>query len=362
MYVKEIYLENFRNYTKENFYFDRSGSYLCGRNGAGKTNLMESLYMLVYGKSFRTINLEEIVTHKRNFFRIKGVFGGSIEKTIEFRYQKATKKILVNNVEIKNIKELIGNIALTFFCLNDINLVAGEPAVRRKFIDSLLSLLYIDYLEDLLEYRKVLRQRNRVLYLRKIGERNNTEGIEGWTEELVRTGSRIIKKRLSIMDELNESSSFYYTLISPVKDKLIISYMPSFAIHNDIEENFRNALKKKQFEELERGMSLVGPHRDEFLFTINGFPARKFSSEGEQRSCALSLKIAQASFLKEKRGDNPILLIDEAIAELDNIRKERVLTNAVNIGQCIIGTADCDIIQNFLPLKRIDIDKHNSKH
>lgn len=356
MYVEKITLENFRNYKEKSLKFDKVGSFLCGRNGCGKTNLLEAIYMLAYGKSFRTLNPEETVMHSKDFFRIKGVFNGSVKKKIEFRFSKGRKGIFINDVEIENMKELIGNVALILLRLNDINLITGEPAMRRRFLDSLLSLLFPEYLLDLLDYRKILRQRNKILYLRKIGKRADIKGIDGWTAELIQFGSRIIEKRLSIMKDLNECASFYYTLFSPEKDRLFIKYSPSFQWQGNIEEGFKGSISKRREEELEKGMTLTGPHRDELLLTINDLPIRKFASEGEQRSCAISLKIAQASFLKNKRKDTPVLLIDEAVAELDKVRKEKVLQSAIDIGQSFVATTNCEMMNNMTNLKMIDIE------
>ncbi len=361
MYVREIVLENFRNYNEENLKFDKRGSFLCGRNGCGKTNLLESVYILAYGKSFRTVNPEEMIMLSKDFFRIKGFFNGEYKKKIEFRFSKGIKKILINDVEISSMKELIGNIALILLTLNDINLITGEPAMRRRFLNSLLSLLFHDYLVDLLDYRRVLRQRNKILYLKKIGKRNNTQGIDGWTDELIQIGSRIIEKRLSIMSDLNRSASFYYTLFTPQKDKFSIEYLPSFQIKENIEKCFRESLSKGREKELEKGITFTGPHRDELLITINELPVRKFASEGEQRTCAISLKIAQASFLKSKRKDDPILLIDEAVVELDRVRREKVLNSITDIGQCFIATTSCEKMDNMPSLKVIDIENEKSE-
>ncbi|MCK4576941.1 DNA replication/repair protein RecF [candidate division WOR-3 bacterium] len=361
MYLEKIVLENFRNYSEKSLSFDKSGSFLCGRNGCGKTNLLESIYILSYGKSFRTMNLDELVMLSKDFFRIKGSFNGAVEKKIEFRCSVDKKKIFINGVEISNLKELIGTIALIFLSLNDINLISGEPSLRRRFLDSLLSLLFPDYLADLLDYRRVLRQRNKILYLRKIGRRDSTAGIEGWTEELIQIGSRIIKKRLSIMKDLNKCVSFYYTLFSPEKDKLSVGYSPSFQFNENIDESFNDSIRKRRDEELEKGMTLTGPHRDDLLITINELPMRKFASEGEQRTCAISLKIAKASFLKNKRKDDPILLIDEAVAELDIIRTEKVLNSITEIGQCFIATTKCEMLRNMTSLKKIDIENEKGK-
>lgn len=356
MYVEKIVLENFRNYEEKTLNFDKKGSFLCGKNGSGKTNLLESLYVLSYGKSFRTANLEELVMFSKDFFGITGVFNDSIKKEIKFRFSKNRKKILVNDVEVSGIKELIGTLAIIFFCLGDINLVTGEPALRRRFIDSLLSLLSHEYLVDLLDYRRVLRQRNKILYLKKIGKRDDLSGITGWTEELIIIGTRIIEKRLSIMEELNKRVAFYYTLFSPNKDKLSIEYLPSFQSKENIGENFRNSINKKQDEEIGKGMTIVGPHRDELLIKINDKSIRKFASEGEQRTCAISLKIAQSAFLKSKMGNEPILLVDEALAELDMVRKEKVLNSLTQIGQSIIATTDCKTMNNMTTLEMVNID------
>ncbi len=356
MYIEKLVLENFRNYDEKDIRFDKSGSFICGMNASGKTNLLESMYILAYGKSFRTMNLEELVMHSKEYFRVEGFFNGASKKKIEFRFSKRKKKILVNDVEITSMKELIGNVVLILLSLNDINLITGEPAIRRRFLNSLLSLLYSDYLSDLLDYRRVLRQRNKILFLRKLGKRNDVSGIDGWTKELIQIGSRIVEKRLSIMEELNKCVSFYYTLFSPQKDKLFIKYSPSFEIKNDIEDCFKESIYERRDEELDKGMTLTGPHRDELLITINDLAIRKFASEGEQRTCAISLKIAQASFLKSKKKNDPIILIDEAVAELDKVRTEKVISNAIDTGQCFIATTNCEMMNDMTALTMIDVD------
>jgi len=355
MYIQEIALLNFRNYDKRVLKFAEQGSFLCGNNGCGKTNLLESIYLLAYGKSFRTICLDELLMFSKESFGVKGVFNGKREETIEFRFAKGEKRILVNDVEIVNLKELIGNVALVLLSLSDINLVTGEPAMRRRFVDYLLSLLHHDYLSNLLDYRKVLKQRNRILYMNKMGKKNSLSGIDGWTAELVKIGSRIVKTRISIMKDLEQCASFFYTLFASSKDKLAIKYVPSFRFNGNIEKDFTDCIEKRRKDELDRGATLVGPHRDELLITVNNLNARKFASEGEQRSCAISLKVAQASFLKDKRDDAPIILIDEAVAELDITRKEKVLRSVKDLGQCMIATTNCSELNQFLALEPINI-------
>lgn len=356
MYLEEISLVNFRNYHSKTLLFEQPGSFLCGQNGCGKTNLLESIYLLSYGKSFRTTNAEELVMFSKEHFSISGTFNGSMKRKIEYRFSKGERKILVNGVEISNLKELIGNIALILLSLNDINLVVGNPVLRRHYLDAVLSILYTDYLSDLLDYRRILRQRNRLLYLFKIGKRENVDGIDGWTDELVHVGSRIIEKRLSIMEGMDELTSFYYALFAPSKDTLTLSYKPSMELNGDIADSFSTELKNRFRSEMERGITLVGPHRDDLFIVLNGFPARKFASEGEQRTCAISLKLAQASFLKKRMKNDPILLVDEAVAELDRARKKKVLQHVTDIGQCFIATTNCEVLRDMTPLKTIDID------
>ncbi len=356
MYLEEISLQNFRNYHSRKLRFPRSGALLCGRNGCGKTNLLESVYLLCYGKSFRASNTEELVMFSKHHFAVSGTFNGSLKSMVEYRFSKGEKRVLLNGVELTSMKELIGNIALVFLSLSDIDLILGNPVLRRQYLDAVLSVLYTDYLSDLLDYRKVLRQRNRLLYLYKIGKRENVNGIEGWTEELVQVGSRIISQRLSIMEEMNQSASSYYALFAPGKDTLTVSYHPSVRLEGDIEQSFGSALEKRSRSEMERGITLVGPHRDDLFIDLNGIPARKFASEGEQRTCAISLKLAQASFLKQRMKDDPILLVDEAIAELDSERKEKVLRQVTDIGQCFIATTNCAILKSMVTLEEIAID------
>jgi len=357
MHIQELALENFRNYDSRSFKFKEQGCLLCGSNGCGKTNLLESIYLLAYGKSFRTANLEEVMMLSRKSFSIVGVFKDSGEKKIDFRFAQGIKKISINGVEIINMRELIGNIAVVLLSLSDINLITGEPAKRRRFIDSLLSLLHRDYLSNLLDYRKILRQRNAILYLNKIGRKDSIDGIDAWTEELIKVGAQIIRERIAIMKDLDRSASLLYKFFAPSKDRLAIEYIPSFDLTENIEEDFREWIDRRRKEEMDRGMTLVGPHRDELLITINDLNVRKFASEGEQRSCAISLRIAQASFLKDKRDDAPILLIDEAVAELDLDRKEKVLNSARDLGQCMIATTNCLEMSKLLTLEPINIEK-----
>lgn len=358
MYVESISLEHFRNYHSRKILFPRPGAFLCGRNGCGKTNLLESIYLLSYGKSFRSSNNEELLMFSKEHFAVSGTFNGPVKKVIEYRFSKGEKKVLINGVAISSMRELIGNIALVFLSLSDIDLVLGNPLLRRQYLDAVLSVLYTDYLSDLLDYRKILRQRNRLLYLHKIGKRENVNGIEGWTEELVQVGSRIISQRLSIMEEMDETASRYYAMFAPSEDTLTVAYDPSVKLDGSIEESFSNALKRRSRSEMERGVTLVGPHRDDLFIDLNGIPARKFASEGEQRTCAISLKLAQAAFLKQRMKDDPILLIDEAIAELDSARKEKVLRQVTDIGQCFVATTNCSVLRGMIALEVVEIDNH----
>lgn len=356
MYLEEISLENFRNYHSKTLVFEPPGSIFCGKNGSGKTNLLESIYLLSYGKSFRTPNAEELTMFSKQHFTISGTFNGLMKKRIEYRFSNGERKILVNGVEISSVRELIGNIALVLLSLNDINLVLGNPMLRRNYLDAVLSVLHMDYLTDLLDYRRILRQRNRLLYLFKVGKKDNVDGIEGWTDELVQVGSRIVEKRLSIMKEMNECAASYHSLFVPSQDTLSISYDSSTKLNGDVKSSFSAGLKQCFQSEMERGVTLVGPHRDDLLIILNGVPARKFASEGEQRTCAISLKLAQASFLKNRMKNDPILLVDEAVAELDRVRKEKVLQQVTGIGQCFIATTNWEALRGMTPLNVVDID------
>jgi DNA replication and repair protein RecF len=358
MYLEEISLENFRNYHSKTLHFSTSGSFLCGENGSGKTNLLESIYLLAYGKSFRTSNAEELLMFSKQHFSVTGTFNGSMKKRIEFRFSGGERKIVVNGVEISSLRELIGNVALILLSLNDINLVMGNPALRRHYLDAVLALLHLDYLSDLLDYRRILRQRNKLLYLFKIGKRASVDGIEGWTEELVQVGSRIIEKRFSIMDEVDACTAHYYDLFASSGDKLAITYRPSMELNGSVAESFHAGLKKCLRSEMERGITLVGPHRDDLHIVLNGVPARKFASEGEQRTGAISLKLAQAAFLKKRMKNDPILLVDEAVAELDRTRKGKVLQQVTEIGQCFIATTNCETLKSMTELKTVEVSSN----
>lgn len=348
MYIKNITLLNYRNYEEVNIDLDAGINILFGDNAQGKTNLLESIYVCMTTKSHRASKDAELVrfkedeAHIRMFFE-KGGFTNRIDMHIK---RKGKKGIAINKIPIKKVSELFEVSNVVIFSPEDLSILKSGPQIRRKFIDIELCQLDKMYLSNLANYQKILIQRNNILkdyYIKP----NYEELLDVIDLQLVNYAIPIIKERRNFIEKLNEIAKVEHFNISGKKENLEIFY--EYNIHED---EMLKKLKANRDIELKRKVTLCGPHRDDMGFSINHINARHFGSQGQQRTAALSLKLAEIKLIKEKSNDNPILLLDDVLSELDINRQNYLLKNLEN-AQTIIT---CTGVDEFIK-RRISINK-----
>ncbi len=358
MYISHLRLTNYRNFTGLSLELPPGLVVLSGANAQGKTNLLESAYLLAIAKSYRTNVERELISWALQKTPEAGSAG--MEQTIvdgEVERRDDTVRVIVGlyagsgegaggvlvNKRIKvngvstSASGLVGWVNAVLFTASDIELVHGSPSQRRRFLDILLSQVDRGYLRTLQRYQRVLTQRNHLLRLIRDG-RASGEELGFWNSELIREGAALINHRGDAIDRLAPLTAHAYSALSK-GEELSLKFRPSLS-----SEQFEQSLAERKNEEIRAGMTLAGPHRDDLEINLNGMPAGTYSSRGQARSIALGLRLAEAVFLKEQRGDEPVLLLDDVLSELDSYRRQSVLEEAAGYQQALVTTAEPALI------------------
>lgn len=334
--LKHLELINFRNWSKYSIGLART-TIIVGPNGAGKTNLIEAINLLSTGRSWRTSRDGETIKWGSDFAKIiakihpKGELEMVIQKLVT-PDRPQQKMIKINSVK-KKLSEVLGFLPTVLFSPEEIFLVEGPPALRRRFIDILLCQIDKKYTLALLDLAKIIQGRNKLLYYLKIGQAKIKE-IEFWDEKLVILGSFIIARREQAIAKLNEDLSQIYQEISQQEEDLQIKYKKTVA-----GDNFLQVLIENRQREIENTATLFGPHRDDLVFLLTNKNLATFGSRGEYRSAVLALKVAEQKYLTQEKNQPPILLLDDIFSELDSNRRLH-LKKIINAGQTVITTAD----------------------
>jgi DNA replication and repair protein RecF len=353
VYLKSIELEGFRNFEKVNVEFGKQYNFIFGENAQGKTNLIEAIYLLCLAKSFRTFDDSELVSFKRDSFLVIGNFADQnyeLKKVAIFYSRSHGKKIKVDGKILNQFSKLVGQLPIVILSADDSMITSGPPLYRRRFFNVLLCQSFSRYLDDLKKYEKILKQRNRVLSWIAQGRQQPAQELEAWNQQLVEIGSAIIAFRVQIVDEINKYIGYLYNKICNKSEILNIKYKPNvvFSELSAIKNNFEHMLNKMVVREKKMGVCLVGPHRDDYLFSIGSRDLRHFGSRGEHKSTLVSLKAAETILLKQKAQTDPILLLDDLYAELDQDRGKGVHELFNLSGQIFITgpSQDLDRIKN----------------
>lgn len=340
MIIKKIDLKNFRNYKNLEIEFDKNTNILYGKNAQGKTNLLEACYISATTKSHKGAKDKDIIKMGDEESHICTI----IEKDeSEYRIDihlrsKRAKGVALNRVPLKKAVELFGVLKVIFFSPEDLDIIKRGPEVRRKFLDMELCQIDKIYLNDITLYKKTLAQRNKLL--KDIDfERSLISTLPVWNEKLVHYGNRIIKRRREFIKELTPITEKNYNKISGKTENLELFYEP-----NVTEEGFFKVLKEKEIQDIKTGQTNSGPHRDDMGFAINGMDARTFGSQGQQRTCALSLKLSEIDIIKKHTDQNPVLLLDDVLSELDTDRQRHLLNSLENV-QTIMTCTGMDEIK-----------------
>lgn len=310
MILKELEYQRFRNLVDARIPCAEDFNFIIGENAAGKTNLLEVIFYAALASSFRTNEEKNLIKFNENFLRVSASSNG---KTASIYYD-GEKKLTLEGNRKHRLSEFIGWLLVTILSLEDIWLVRGAPVKRRAFLDWLIIKFTPSYLVNLTEYRKILRQRNQALWMVK--ENGNLGLLDIYDEQLVTYGNEIYKERKKNLPELKESVARFGNEFG--LDNLALNYQstcPDMVFDLGI-------LKSARPKEIKWGETVIGPHRDDLLFMMNGYPLKDYASEGEERAMAIALKLAEAEVLYNKTKNLPILLLDEVAAELDHNKKQ----------------------------------------
>lgn len=349
MIIKSIELSNFRNYEKLNINFDEGTNILYGDNAQGKTNILEAAYLSGTTKSHKGSKDKEMIRFECEESHIRTVVvKNQKEYQIDMHLRKSgSKGVAINKIPIKKASELFGILNIVFFSPEDLNIIKNGPSERRRFIDLELSQLDKIYLSDLAKYNKTLVQRNRLL--KDINYRPDLiDTLPVWDMQLIECGKNIIKKRKKFIDELNEIIGDIHYKISGGKENLILKYEPNI---DDI--FFEDELNKAKQKDMKLCQTTVGPHRDDMLFSIGDIDIRKYGSQGQQRTSALSLKLSEISLVKKSINNTPVLLLDDVLSELDSNRQNYLLNSISDIQTIITCTGLEEFVKNRFQINKI---------
>ena len=339
MKLKSLKLKNYRNCENVELDFCDFKNLIIGKNAQGKTNILESIYFLSNMKSVRTSNNLDLI----KFGKDKTEINAKIEKNntdieMDFSYNDEKKKnFLINKVKStqKDFKQILKTV---LFSTEDLMLLRGAPEDRRKWLDRAISQIYPVYDDRISKYEKIRIQKNNLLKEEKFDKNL----LDVYNEQLAIAGSNVIYLRKKYLKEIEKIAQKKHSNISE-KENLNMYYSSTFELGETVEEiseNYKLALNENSEEEKRRGQSLIGPHRDDIIFFINDKDSTKFASQGQQRTIVLSLKMAEIDIIKEKIGTSPILLLDDVLAELDDLRQNYLL-NSINADtQTIITSVD----------------------
>ena len=334
MYIKKLSLTNFRNYNKQEIELSKGINIFYGDNAQGKTNIIEAIYLSSIGKSFRAKKDIELVNiQSQQFATIETQFekkdrDGKIKLEI-----KDKKNIYINEIKAKKISKILGNINIVLFSPDDINLFKGGPSKRRKVLDIMISQLRPAYIYNLNLYLKTIEQRNN--YLRLIKYENKSQDLlDIWDEKLAEYSENLYKYRSEFMDKIKERIVDIHKRITKDNEIIKIKYISDFSNKKEYLEKLKNDRKN----DISRGYTGRGIHRDDFIIYLNEKPLSIFGSQGQHRTVLLSLKIAELNIIYDEINEYPILLLDDFMSELDSKRRENLIENIENIQVIITCT------------------------
>lgn len=347
--IESVELKNYRNYRELHIDFDAGINVLCGDNAQGKTNLLEAVYVGATTKSHRSSKDRELIAFGEEEAHIKmNLRRDGVPCRIDIHLKKnKAKGIAVNGIPIKKASELFGIINVVFFSPEDLNLIKNGPAERRRFLDLELCQLNRLYVHSLVQYNRVVLQRNKLL--KELGFQPESEDLlDVWDQQLISYGKEVIACRRDFIGQLNEILPEIHWRLSGGRERLFVRYEP-----NVEEAEFAAAVKKSRFSDQKQRTTLVGPHRDDMGFLVNQIEIRKFGSQGQQRTAALSLKLAELELVKKITKESPVLLLDDVLSELDRGRQEHLLSCISHIQTLITCTGLDDFIHHHFQIDRI---------
>lgn len=338
MYFTGIELRNFRNYSHENVNFHRKVNVFLGENAQGKTNLLEALYMTSFGRSFRHVRDSDMIRIGSKYAGIQAdIVRNQLEMKVEIGLVKGGKSIRVDGVNLKKTSQLLNNVHVVMFSPEDLRIIKDEPAKRRNFIDREICQISSVYYSELSGYQRVLQQRNAVLR----SDHPDSGILDVWDMELARYGAAVVSRREEFIKGMSEVSSKIHRDLTDGKEQFSVVYAPNAAVSGSLrekKEQLITLLEENRQTDLDRRTTCRGPHRDDLDLYIGDMEVRKYGSQGQQRTAALSLKLAEIDLIRRETEDEPVLLLDDVLSELDQVRQRQLMSSFGDIQIFITST------------------------
>lgn len=320
MILKSLTLKNFKSYSAETFSFHDRFNLIIGENAQGKTNLLEAIHFLLTFRPFKQLRSEEVISFGTVESRLKGEIQSQAGfDEINILVDENHKTLKLNNKVVYKTTKVSGRYSVVTFLPTDIELVKGSPQVRRRYLDAIICSVDQSHLRDLKLYQRALSQRNAILAK---SSSLTLDKIEVWNDQLAEIGGQVISRRLSFIDKFEPVLNKVYKQTSGLDHEVGVCYQSSIRLEDNIEESFKESLKLNFEKDKTRLHTTVGPHRDKLLFSISNKDASIYSSQGEAKNLALSLKVSEIEMIDQFLGRTPILLLDDITSELDSNRKK----------------------------------------
>ena len=351
MKIRSLKLKNYRNYSLLKLDFDDAANIFYGDNAQGKTNILEAVYLSGTTKSHRGTKDRDLIRFGEEESHIEAVVEkNGIEYQLDMHLKKNSPKgIAINKMPIRRASELFGIVNLVFFSPEDLNIIKSGPSERRRFIDMELSQLDRVYLSDLANYNRVVNQRNRLLKDMKPGpDKSLMDTLEIWELQLIQYGNRIVERRKLFIQEVNEIISSIHKKLTGEKEDIQVIYEPSNG-----KLTLEQALVKNRERDIRIKSTSVGPHRDDICFMAGDLDIRRFGSQGQQRTAALSLKLSEIELVKQVINDTPVLLLDDVLSELDKHRQNYLLDSINDIQTLITCTGVEDFVNHRFSINKV---------
>jgi len=354
--LTNLFLENFRNYSYLYFSPNTGMNFLYGNNAQGKTSFIEACAYLCLGRSIRGTSDQHLLKFNQGYFNLEGSFKSNDllqQTTIKYRYldNNKEKTVSINNLPLNRLIEAVGIQKVVFFLAEHLNIVKGQPNLRRNYLDILIVQVYPKYYQELLDYKKIIQHRNHTLRYNRNSISINLQ-LEIWEEQLINLAVKIIARRIEFVNFLKKNTPITYTYLTDGKENFCVEYLSplrfdfakEFTI-SELKKVLQDAYQESRKRDLQQGVTTIGPHRDDIFFKINGKDARVFASQGQQKTIALSLKLAEIDFFCHKIKEEPLVLLDDVFSELDQIRQKQLIKYIKKgLFQCFITTTSMDML------------------
>lgn len=352
MRIEHLKLTNFRNYSSLDLDFHKNVNIFIGDNGKGKTNILESIYVLSLTKTNRYGLEDNLIKFNEELAKIEGLIrSDDLLKKQEIRLSKKKKQIFINNKEMRRVKDYISNFCVISFTPEDLEIVKGSPNIRRNMINIDISQLQNNYISFLNEFNQVIKIRNEYLKKMNLDGNSDIRYLDIVNKKMMDVGIKIYEYRYDFFVKINKLLPKIFKKLTNL-DNLQIKYETSIDLddfdYEKITKSYESKLKKNFKLELMQGVTLTGPHRDDFSFDLNGIDMKNFASQGQQRLAVIALKIAEIYLFKEELGEYPVLLLDDIFSEVDTKKRNKIINFLLKDIQSIITTTDINDIDSDL--------------